>query len=156
YAYSSSIFFKNRTSQRSTIENVLAFSYSGKLEGDYVARRGHQEELPGTYVELEALTRLYDRVARFTDDGASKFNFINNTAGYDLIHLAVHGVGDQEVADNSRLIFKGDSTADSILYAYEIYNLNLDAGLVVLSACETGIGRNQTGEGVLSIARGFV
>lgn len=156
YAYSSSIFFKNRTSQRSTIENVLAFSYSGKLEGDYVARRGHQEELPGTYVELEALTRLYDRVARFTDDGASKFNFINNTAGYDLIHLGVHGVGDQEVADNSRLIFKGDSTADSILYAYEIYNLNLDAGLVVLSACETGIGRNQTGEGVLSIARGFV
>ena len=155
YAYSSSIFFKGTTRERDKIEKVLAFSYSGIGDGNYVARRNGSVELPGTYMELETLSRLYDRVARFTDFEASKVNFVRNTAGYDLIHLGVHGVGDQEVADNSHLIFKADSTMDSVLYAYEIYNLKLDAGLVVLGACETGIGRNQAGEGVLSIARAF-
>lgn len=155
YAYSSSIFFKDRKRERGKIGKVLAFSYSGEGEGNYVARRNGFVELPGTYLELETLSRLYDQVTRFTDGGASKLNFVRNTAGHDLIHLGVHGVGDQEVADNSHLIFNGDSTMDSVLYAYEIYNLNLDAGLIVLGACETGIGRNQAGEGVLSIARAF-
>lgn len=155
YAYSSSIFFKDRTRSRSRIERVLAFSYSGESDPSYFTRRSQADELPGTYVELETLSRLYDKVTRFTNEAASKQNFISNTEGYDLIHLGVHGVGDEEVADNSRLIFRGDSMSDRSLYAYEIYNLKLNAGLVVLSACETGIGRNVAGEGVLSIARAF-
>ncbi|MFO7257809.1 MAG: CHAT domain-containing protein [Bacteroidota bacterium] len=155
YAYSSTILFKDRTRQRGRIENVLAFSYSGGADPSYLTRRSHGDELPGTYVELETLSRLYEKVTRFTNGAASKQNFINNSAGYDLIHLGVHGVGDEEVADNSRLIFRGDSMSDRTLYAYEIYNLKLNAGLVVLSACETGIGRNIAGEGVLSIARAF-
>src|SRR5690606_13549581 len=155
YAYSSTILFKDRTRQRGRIENVLAFSYSGGADPSYLTRRSHGDELPGTYVELETLSRLYEKVTRFTNSEASKQNFINNSAGYDLIHLGIHGVGDVEVADNSRLIFRGDSMSDRTLYAYEIYNLELNAGLVVLSACETGIGRNMAGEGVLSIARAF-
>lgn len=155
YAYSSSIYFKDRTRQRDKIEKVLAFSYSGESDGTYLTRRNQGDELPGTYVELETLSRLYDNVTRFTNGAASKQNFIHNTEGYDLIHLGVHGVGDEEVADNSRLIFRGDSMSDRSLYAYEIYNLKLNAGLVVLSACETGIGRNMAGEGILSIARAF-
>src|SRR5690606_12164409 len=155
YAYSSSIFFKDRIRERDRIDKILAFSYSGEGKGDYVARRNGLVELPGTYKELETLSRLYDHVARFSGIEASKMNFMSNTEGYDLIHLGVHGGGDQEVADNSHLIFKADSTMDSVLYAYEIYNLKLDAGLIVLGACETGIGRNQVGEGVLSIAHAF-
>lgn len=155
YAYSSSIFFKDRTRRRDRIEKVLAFSYSGESDPTYFTRRNNGDELPGTYVELETLSRLYEKVTRFTNGAASKQNFINNSAGYDLIHLGVHGVGDEEVADNSRLLFRGDSMSDRTLYAYEIYNLELNAGLVVLSACETGIGRNMAGEGVLSIARAF-
>lgn len=155
YTYSSSIYFRQRATRRGEIEKVLAFSYSGASADNYVARRNEFSELPGTYLELETLSRLYDRVASFTDRSASKRNFVGNTAGYDLIHLGVHGVGDEDVADNSHLVFKGDARSDSVLYAYEIYNLKLDAGLIVLSACETGIGRNQAGEGVLSIARAF-
>jgi CHAT domain-containing protein len=75
--------------------------------------------------------------------------------GSDIIHLGIHGVGDEEVEDNSRLIFRKDSLDDAELYSYEIYNLDLTAGLVVLSACESGLGRNQKGEGIFSIARAF-
>jgi tetratricopeptide (TPR) repeat protein len=155
YAYSSSILFKNMVKNAKSIEGVLAFSYSGSTGNNQIARGNGASELPGTFLELETLSRLFGDVTRFTDNDASKFNFIHNASGHNLIHLGVHGVGDQETADNSRLIFKGDSLSDTDLYAYEIYNLKLDASLVVLSACETGIGRNQTGEGMFSIARAF-
>ncbi|HEX5167549.1 MAG TPA: CHAT domain-containing tetratricopeptide repeat protein [Cyclobacteriaceae bacterium] len=155
YAYSASILFKNRLFKNKEIENVLAFSYSNGTGGPIVARRNQPGELPGTYKELEALSRLFKNVKRFTDLDATKVNFINNTTGIDIIHLGVHGIGDEEVADNSRLIFRRDSLNDSELFAYEIYNLNLSAGLVVLSACESGLGRNQRGEGIFSIARAF-
>jgi len=84
-----------------------------------------------------------------------KTNFISHAQDYDLIHLGVHGIGDPEVIDNSRLIFREDSLGSGELYGYEVYNLEIDARLVVLSACETGLGKRQTGEGIFSIARAF-
>jgi CHAT domain-containing protein len=134
---------------------VLAFSYSNGADSPSFAQRGQQAELPGAFKELETLSRLFKNVRRFINTEASKSNFLNNASGYDIIHLAIHGIGDQEVADNSRLVFRGDSTAGEALYAYEIYNLKLDAELIVLSSCESGVGRNQTGEGMFSIARAF-
>jgi len=155
YAYSSSILFRNALIDAKTARSVLAFSYSGGPGVPSIANRDQPAELPGTFKELEALSRLFRNVRRFTEQDASKFNFINNATGNDIIHLGVHGIGDQETADNSRLIFRPDSLNDTELYAYEIYNLKLDAGLVVLSACESGIGRNHEGEGMFSIARAF-
>lgn len=155
YAYSSSILFRNALKGVNKADNVLAFSYSGGPGIPTIANRDQQAELPGTFKELEALSRLFRNVRRFTNQNASKFNFINNAPGSDIIHLGVHGIADQEIAYNSRLVFRRDSLNDTELYAYEIYNLKLDAGLVVLSACESGIGRNQVGEGMFSIARAF-
>lgn len=75
-----------------------------------------------------------------------------------MAHLAIHGVADTVNALQSRLIFRagGDSLEDGQLYAHELYDLNLEQlDLAVLSACESGIGKNQAGEGVMSMARGF-
>jgi CHAT domain-containing protein len=155
YAYSSSILFHRAADPATEIKNVLAFSYSnGKSEANN-NRNSPLSELPGTYEELEVLSRFFKNVMRFTGNDALKANFIGHAKGQDLIHLGVHGVGDPEVVDNARLIFTGDSLESGDLYAYDIYNLKIDSRLVVLSGCETGLGKRQAGEGIFSMARAF-
>jgi CHAT domain-containing protein len=60
--------------------------------------------------------------------------------------------------DTRKLIFANpaDSTEDGFLNTYEIYNVPLAANMVVVSSCNTGSGRLRSGEGVMSLARGFV
>lgn len=152
YAYSSSIRFHRTRMARKKIEKVLAFSYSGEEEE---SRQLLPDALPGTFRELESLSQVFGNVSRFTAGDAVKANFIKHAGDHDLIHLGVHGVGDPVMADHSRLVFRRDSVNTEDLYAYEIYNLDIGASLVVLSACETGLGKHQAGEGIFSIARAF-
>lgn len=72
-----------------------------------------------------------------------------------ILHLAMHGrLNDQSPAE-SYLAFSATEDDDGKLYAYEIAAMNLQADLAVLSACETGTGAIQQGEGIMSIARAF-
>jgi CHAT domain-containing protein/Tfp pilus assembly protein PilF len=78
----------------------------------------------------------------------SKFNYI---------HFATHGFVN---ANNSglsgmALTNSGEASEDNILYTAEIYNLNLKAKLVCLSACETGLGQTTPGEGLIGLGRAF-
>ncbi len=78
---------------------------------------------------------------------------------YKYIHIATHGIINDKHPELSGLAFfseKKNSNADGVLFIDEIYNLQLAADLVVLSACETGIGKLSKGEGVLSLTRGFL
>lgn len=74
-----------------------------------------------------------------------------------ILHFATHAIADDEEQVNSRLYFslEGTSEEDGILYAHEIYGLNLNSPLTVLSACQTGKGPILQGEGVMSLARAF-
>ncbi len=85
-----------------------------------------------------------------------KSNIIWN---YRFIHIATHGVINEEKPKLSAIIFaapENDSSEDGVLYSGEIYNLRLNADLVVLSACETGLGTIVKGEGILGFTRGFM
>ena len=84
---------------------------------------------------------------------ASKENFLNHAGEYRLLHLAMHAFTNDSLPLQSGLVFS--SGADRFLYSYEIYNLPLQAELTVLSACHTGFGRYQQGEGIMSLARAF-
>lgn len=79
---------------------------------------------------------------------------------YRIIHFATHGVVDFENPDLSGVVLsmvdeKGQPQ-DGYLRLHDIYNLNLPADLVVLSACETGVGREIKGEGLIALTRGFM
>jgi CHAT domain-containing protein len=71
--------------------------------------------------------------------------------------LATHSKANDRLGDQAFLAFTAldDDEENEILYNRDLYNLQLNADMVVLSACETGIGELQNAEGVISIARGF-
>ncbi|HEY0432095.1 MAG TPA: CHAT domain-containing protein, partial [Pyrinomonadaceae bacterium] len=79
---------------------------------------------------------------------------------YRIIHFATHGVMDLEHPELSGMVLsmvdeKGQSV-NGYLRLHEIYNLNLPAELVVLSACQTGVGKQVKGEGLIALTRGFM
>jgi CHAT domain-containing protein/Tfp pilus assembly protein PilF len=77
---------------------------------------------------------------------------------YDYIHFATHGVINELQPDFSYLALSHEtgSQEDGMLHAAEIFNLELDAELVSLSACQTGLGKMVKGEGLIGLTRAFI
>jgi len=106
--------------------------------------------LPGTEKEINFLKASYE--GTFINS-ASKDQFIDLSKDYDIIHLAVHGESDTLNKYDSRLIFSSGDERE--LKTSDLYLAGLNARLAILSACESGIGEVNKGEGTFSIARGF-
>lgn len=70
----------------------------------------------------------------------------------------MHGIVDSKQPEYSSLVFthSGNEKEDDLLHAYELNLLEMNTDLVVLSACETGFGKYERGEGVVSLGRGFM
>jgi len=79
--------------------------------------------------------------------------------GYRIVHLATHGALDSDHPELSRLVFSRFDAAGrsrrGALFAHEIYDLELPVDLVVLSACETALGKEMRGEGLVGLTQGF-
>jgi CHAT domain-containing protein len=90
---------------------------------------------------------------------ATKGEFKAHAPGHSIIHIATHGIIDEDHPGLSALLFapSSDSTTgeDALLYSGEIYNLRLNADLVTLSSCESGVGKFVRGEGLMAMTRGF-
>lgn len=85
----------------------------------------------------------------FLKEKATKEAFIQNSSDYSIIHLSTHASsGDFSTSANIEFY-------KNTMFLNELYSLHLNTNLVVLSACETGVGKLYKGEGPMSIARGF-
>ena len=112
--------------------------------------------IPGVIDEVNAIKNLIPSEVYIGKD-ATETNFRNIAENYDILHLAMHTVIDNENPMFSKLIFTfgQDTINDGLLNTFEIFSLKLKARLVVLSACSTGEGNYNQGEGVMSLARSF-
>ncbi len=87
---------------------------------------------------------------------ATKEHFLASAPECGILHIATHGVLDEQNPMMSCLVFnKSQQGASNQLFASELYNIQLQAQMTVLSACNTGQGRVHNGEGVMSLARAF-
>ena len=143
-AYNSSayLYLNNKTYQpnkRSQKKNLL---------GIFPVFEGTTQELKFTINEAKSIEEEVD--SKFLMyHSATKQRFIENASQFSILHLSTHASGGDFVTP-AHIEF-----ADSTLYLNELYTLNLSPKLVILSACETGIGKLTAGEGPMSLARGF-
>lgn len=165
YAYSATLLLQDLNSKldNSPEKECLAFSYANPSDtviGNYLAMRNFRNEvrqsLPGTQKEVKSIANVLQGDYYF-GAFANEKNFKENAKNYKVLHLALHGEIDDTEPMNSKLIFSQgkDSLEDNYLHAFELYNTELNADLAVLSACNTGGGKIEKGEGIMSLGRAF-
>lgn len=117
-------------------------------------------ELPGTETEVKAISTLFNQnnleasIAMRENAGEDRFRD-GALKDFQFIHFATHGVVDERHPELSRIFLFDKGSGDGDLFAGEIYNLELNARLVTLSACQTGLGKLLKGEGVIGLSRAF-
>ncbi len=122
---------------------------------DVVVRDG-MLPLPGAQKEVEMINSFMGGDTWLAQE-ATETNFKQHASAYAVIHLAMHSLLNNENPNFSELLFNPeyDDLNDGYLNVAEIYNLNLRARMVVLSACSSGAGKVKLGEGPITLSRAF-
>jgi tetratricopeptide (TPR) repeat protein len=160
---------KTKSTQEPTADKVEDFAATRTLE--------HlTEQADGTPGKLRRIPRLpytrqeAERVLAVAPEAVNlrAFDFKANLATvlsgelhkYRYVHFATHGYIDSEKPSLSSIVLslvnERGEPRDGFLKTQEIYNLDLPAELVVLSACQTGLGKEIKGEGLVGLTRGFM
>ena len=118
--------------------------------------RSEEITLPGAVDESRTINALIPGTI-FSSNQATERVFVNQMSKYRVVHLSAHAIVNHEMPALSRFIFTNseDTLYDDRLTAAEICNLDLSAELAVLSACHTGSGKVNRGEGIMSLGRAF-
>jgi CHAT domain-containing protein len=146
-------------------------SGSGRLAADAALERSAPEaapladleRLPATRDEAEEIAGLAPAGQVWTAlnlEANREAVLASGLRGYRVIHFATHGLADARNPELSGLVLSlvdaGGRPREGFLSLTDIYDLDLDAGLAVLSGCRTALGKEVRGEGVMSLTRGFL
>lgn len=154
YAHSATLFAQLKE-RKSMNNNVLAFapSFKNNLEANN-ERSNELLPLSNNVKEAEQILTHFNGNL-FTNKNASLKNFITEISNHGVIHLATHAIINDDSPEYSYLAFTPKENEENLLFVSDLYNMQFDADLITLSACETGIGDLKKGEGFISLSRGF-
>ncbi|RLD61144.1 MAG: hypothetical protein DRI95_14525, partial [Bacteroidetes bacterium] len=155
YAYSSNLLF-NRQENNKQSNFIYAFAPSYQ-ELKTSKSRYSFGELKSSKDEINSVLNYFEGKA-YIGNSAVKNNFTSLIHQYGIFHFALHAKSEQDNSEYSFLAFTStDSTnSNNLMYNYEISSTAMNASMVVLSACNTGDGQIYSGEGVMSLSRGFI
>ncbi len=113
--------------------------------------------IPGVEAEIKGIRKVLS-CNTISGPKATEGRFKKIAGDYNILHLAMHTLVNNEKPMLSKLVFyqDKDTLEDGMLNTYELFGMNLNAGLAVLSACNTGSGKLMNGEGMMNLARGFI
>ncbi|HEX7285841.1 MAG TPA: CHAT domain-containing tetratricopeptide repeat protein [Candidatus Angelobacter sp.] len=161
---------QTRSAKRDSLDELLASDFSSSLltrsATDLGLARGGRIALPRlrfSRQEADAILAVTPagKGLEAVDFSANRATALNpELSQYRIIHFATHGLLNSEHPELSGLVLslvdKKGKPQNGFLTLQDIYNLNLPADLVVLSACETGLGKEISGEGLIGLTRGFM
>ena len=140
-----------------TGQDASAGAGAAKMQGLPLAR------LAGTRTEAEQIVKLAKasgaQADTWLDLDASEGNIeTRDVTRYRVVHIATHGLLNAERPQFTGLVLSlvGNKSEDGFLRTDEVFNLRLGSPLVMLSACETGLGKEKRGEGVMGLTRAFM
>ncbi|NNE71498.1 MAG: CHAT domain-containing protein [Rhodothermales bacterium] len=174
YHYSATLFARSPASPEAVPSPTLVvapvFSGGLTLPAELLAQSPAQQtitfpELRGTGREAVALDHLFDRYRSRSAEPAqvmlgsraseSALKSTDLTA-FRYVHLATHGYTNPEEPSLSGLIFEPGDGEDGVLHVGEVLGLELNADMVVLSACRTGVTSRGAGNGLMGLSRAFM
>jgi CHAT domain-containing protein len=112
--------------------------------------------LPYSEIEIDNAATFFPDSLKLSHKEASETNLKNKASSYDVLHFATHATFDNDEPFNSSLLLASDESNDGKLTVEEIYQLQLKPSLVVLSACETGLGKYSAGDEIIGFYRAFM
>ena len=165
YSYSATFLFENSNVTKRADKKLGAFAPTydniDGLQGEFSSFRQEYRErlfpLKGIKDEVQKVSELIDGDL-YLDFDANEKTFKKVASQYDILHLAMHTIMDDQNPMYSKMAFtqNEDSIEDGFLNTYELYNMKLNSRMAVLSSCNSGSGKLHRGEGVMSMARGFI
>jgi CHAT domain-containing protein len=141
------------------LEQTGADGRAGTLRGSTAEMMDGLTPLPETSREIASIARLMSKhveVVTLEGSQASEAAFFQHAPGAGYLHFAAHAFVDDEFPDYSTLVLSADDQADGFLQTYEVLQADIASRLVVLSGCDTALGRFFRGEGLLGLQRAFL